>query len=77
MLGPLYEDIWDVASDSGIMMFEPPTAPDFYAASFFGKQLIEKVFPVGWSKPPGGDVGSTQHVLNGHTYCCQLNSNVC
>lgn len=36
LLGPLYEDIYDVAKDSGIMMFEPPTAPDFWAAATAG-----------------------------------------
>lgn len=27
--------------------------------------------------PPGGEVGSTKHALNGHTYCCMLNGDVC
>lgn len=31
LLGPLYEKVFDVAKDSGIMMFEPPTAPDWYS----------------------------------------------
>jgi hypothetical protein len=32
---------------------------------------------VGFSKPPGGEVGSANHALNAHTYCCQLNGDVC
>lgn len=32
---------------------------------------------VGFNKPPGGDVGSKNHALNAHTYCCQLNTEVC
>lgn len=29
-------------------------------------------FPVGFAKPPGGQIGSNTHVLNEHTYCCDL-----
>lgn len=78
LLGPLYEDIWDnIGSDSGIMWFEPPTHPDIFSKYMFGKEIFEKVFPVGWSTPPGGEIGSTNHVLNGHTYCCQLEGPYC
>lgn len=31
------------------------------------------VWPLGFSKPPGGEIGSKHHVLNDHTYCCQVN----
>ena len=77
LLGPLFEDIYDVAQDTGIMMFEPPTAPDWVAFAINGWQVAEHVFPVGWKTPPGGEIGSKHHALNGHTYCCQLNNQVC
>lgn len=31
-----------------------------------------KARPVGFTEPPGGEYGSPNHVLNDHTYCCQL-----
>ena len=27
---------------------------------------------MGFTEPPGGEIGSANHVLNDHTYCCQL-----
>ena len=35
------------------------------------------MWPLGFKKPPGGEIGSANHVLNDHTYCCQLNPKVC
>ena len=35
------------------------------------------VWHLGFTKPPGGEIGSANHVLNDHTYCCQLGANVC
>lgn len=53
------------------MFFEPGTFPD----------VINKwggvILPVGFEVPPGGKIGSRNHVLNDHTYCCQLNKDVC
>jgi hypothetical protein len=37
----------------------------------------DKVYPVGFEKPPGAEIGSKNHVLNDHTYCCQLGTHVC
>lgn len=53
------------------MWFEPVPFPDEvgYLSGF--------VFPVGFQSPPGGDLGSNKHVLNDHTYCCQLSSKEC
>lgn len=33
--------------------------------------------PVGYHHPPGGDIGSTHHVLNDHTYCCAVVPSAC
>lgn len=32
---------------------------------------------LGFKTPPGGEIGSPHHVLNDHTYCCQLGFDVC
>lgn len=32
---------------------------------------------VGFVMPPGGSIGSDFHVLQDHTYCCQLGFDVC
>ena len=53
------------------MWFEPTTMPD--EIGVFGGY----VFPVGFEKPPGGEIGSDKHVLNAHTYCCQLSETEC
>lgn len=47
------------------MMFEPG--------------LIDQLYPVGFEKPPGGEIGSTNHILNDHIYCLpeQLTAVVC
>jgi hypothetical protein len=31
----------------------------------------------GFKKPPGGEIGSNFHALNGHTYCCMMSPTVC
>ena len=48
------------------MWFEPPPQPDTLpvAGGF--------VAPVGFEHPPGAQVGSPNHVLNDHTYCCAM-----
>lgn len=35
------------------------------------------VAPVGFEKPPGGEIGSAHHVLNDHTYCCAMTTGNC
>ena len=32
---------------------------------------------MGFTVPPGGAINSTKHVLNDHTYCCQLSADIC
>lgn len=32
---------------------------------------------MGFTAPPGGDFNSTKHVVNDHTYCCQLSASIC
>ena len=41
--------------------------------------LFEKgiVNNIGFKIPPGGQKNSLNHVLNDHTYCCQLKSDIC
>jgi len=67
-LAPTYAKVFDkyVANDDRAMMwFEPVTNPDVQ-----GWLLKGQIFPVGFKTPPGGEVGSANHVLNDHTYCC-------
>lgn len=50
------------------MWFEPGQIPDEVGIS----EHINFVFDLGFTKPPGGQIGSKHHVLNDHTYCCQI-----
>ena len=73
-LSPLYENIYNKAKvhdASKQMWFEPVPFPD--EVGF----LSGYVFPVGFEAPPGEAIGSDKHVLNDHTYCCQLSSKEC
>jgi hypothetical protein len=51
-----------------MMWFEPAQFPD---------ELPGIVFNLGFTKPPGGEIGSPNYVLNDHTYCCQLSPSIC
>lgn len=53
------------------MYFEPDVFPDVLSVK--GPiEALNYVSPVGFSKPPGGEIGSKNHALNAHTYCCQI-----
>lgn len=74
LLAPMYEKVYQkykANDENSLMWFEPVVHPDI--VPHFGGL----VFPVGFQTPPGGDIGSDKHILNDHTYCCQLNSTVC
>ena len=74
-LAPTYAKVFDKYihnDDRAVMWFEPVTSPDVN-----GGLLGGTVFPVGFEKPPGGEIGSTSHVLNDHTYCCQMGGDPC
>lgn len=74
ILGPMYERIFKkyMANDKkSLMWFEPPPQPD--SLPLFGGLTA----PVGYVKPPGGEVGSVNHVLNDHTYCCAIVFDAC
>jgi|Transcript_30199 hypothetical protein len=67
-LAPTYAKIFDkyVGNDEkALMWFEPVTDPDVDGWRDGGS-----IFPVGFETPPGGEIGSANHVLNDHTYCC-------
>ena len=73
-LAPMYEKIYEKYSkndENALMWFEPVVHPDIMPHNG------GLVFPVGFETPPGGKIGSDKHILNDHTYCCQLNSTVC
>ena len=55
------------------MWFEPVQYPDGIGV---GPELNFK-FPVGFEKPPGGEIGSNMHVLNDHSYCCGMGGKIC
>lgn len=56
---------------TSVMWFEPASFPDEIGI------LSGVVVPVGFLTPPGGEIGSPNHVLNDHTYCCQLSATAC
>mmetsp|Transcript_4713 Transcript_4713/g.8048 ORF Transcript_4713/g.8048 Transcript_4713/m.8048 type:complete len:413 (+) Transcript_4713:394-1632(+) len=70
-LAPLYERINEAmrrVSRHQIMYFETAEYPDWTPGH---------VRPAGFLTPPGGEVGSLNHVLNDHSYCCQLGPDIC
>ena len=73
-LAPMYEKLYEKyqSHDSKQQMwFEPVPFPDEVGV------LSGMVFHVGFDVPPGGEIGSDKHVLNDHTYCCQLSADEC
>ena len=73
-LAPMYEKAYEKYQSHDKMQqmwFEPVPFPDEAGV------LSGFVFPVGFQTPPGGEIGSSTHVLNDHTYCCQLSSKEC
>lgn len=50
------------------MWFEPGQFPDELGISDY----LKFVFDLGFTNPPGGEIGSKHHVLNDHSYCCQI-----
>ena len=53
------------------MFFEPTQFPDTLGIA--GGLVV----PLGFTSPPGGDFNSTKHVVNDHSYCCQLSASMC
>jgi len=73
-LAPLYTQIFEkyqTHDTNQQMWFEPVPFPDEVGV------LSGYVFGVGFDTPPGGEIGSNKHVLNDHTYCCQLSGKEC
>lgn len=64
-------EAYQPADKSKIMFFESSQFPD--TIGLFGGLVV----PLGFSKPPGGANNSTVHVLNDHSYCCQLDPSIC
>lgn len=54
---------YKAANPENIMYFEPTQFPD---------TILEYVFDLGFSTPPGGEIASKNHVLNDHDYCCMV-----
>lgn len=73
-LQPMYERVFEryyKNDPDSIMFFEPAVWPDIMP--YFGGVIR----PVGFDSPPGSTFGSRNHVLNDHTYCCQLSLTAC
>ena len=73
-LAPMYEQVFEkyqTHDSTKQMWFEPTTFPD--SIPFNGGYI----FHVGFKTPPGGEIGSANHVLNAHTYCCEQNLTEC
>lgn len=76
-LNPMYEKIFaklKSVSTKNVMWFEPCQFPDGVGIGVPG---YPGVFNVGFKKPPGGVIGSANHILNDHAYCCQASPEVC
>jgi hypothetical protein len=76
LLAPMYTKIFEGYQANNVnntMWFEPVQVPDQIPAGGAGGLQ----FPVGFEKPPGGEIGSNKHVLNDHYYCCVLINGVC
>lgn len=70
-LAPMYARIHAAymnASSDNINFFEPCQAPD---------AVLGEIQYAGFEVPPGGQIGSPNHVLNDHTYCCTLSGSMC
>lgn len=70
-LQPMYEKVFEKYKkndDEVIMYFETGQFPDAYLG------VVNKA---GFDSPPGAKNGSANHVLNDHTYCCQLGPEIC
>jgi hypothetical protein len=61
---------YQAASSDNIMWFEPTQVPSSLIP-------LPIVFDAGFEVPPGGQKGSAKHILNEHTYCCELAPDVC
>jgi len=75
LLAPMYERIFEkymANNNDSVMWFEPHMFPDVLPNGGSGF-----VVPVGFEKPPGAEIGSRNHALNDHTYCCSLGFSVC
>lgn len=65
----MYERIYSVINkyrNDTYMWFEPGQFPDEVGVT----SALNWVFDLGFSKPPGGEIGSKHHILNDHSYCC-------
>lgn len=70
-LTPLYARLFEKfkeADEGNMMWFEPAQFPD---------ELPGVVWSLGFKNPPGANIGSSNHVLNDHSYCCQRIPSVC
>jgi len=68
----IFQEAYVEAGDmSKAMYFEPSQFPDFYG--MYGGII----FNVGFSELPGGADHSSMHVLNDHTYCCEVSGEMC
>ena len=79
-LQPLYADVfkkYKANADDTIMWFEPNTWPNVVGNPIGGGTISGWIQNAGFTEPPGADFGSPNHVLNDHSYCCQLNKDVC
>ena len=77
-LAPLYSKIYAKymnANTENIMAFEPGQFPDSLPKDV--PVIGGDVFNVGFEKPPGAEIGSVNHILNDHTYCCQSGLSAC
>lgn len=81
-LTPLYKRIFEKYEKNNvkvngkeaknIMFFEPGQFPDEQGVGPTG--IVNRL---GFRTPPGGELGSDAHVLNDHSYCCQLADDMC
>jgi endoglycosylceramidase len=80
LLQPLYASIYEVLQEpdkNATLWFEPGQMFDWLNLRVGDIQVLEWIRPLGFTEPPGGEIGSKTHVLNDHSYCCQMGIDIC
>ena len=79
-LAPLYKRIQGNVTkfeEDNVLFFEPGQMPDEIMDAVNFVLGIDLFKDRGFTKPPGGEFNSPNHVLNAHTYCCNVWPSMC
>jgi len=79
-LAPLYRAIQSNVTqfeEDNVLFFEPGQMPDEIMDAINFVLGVDLFKDRGFTKPPGGELNSPNHVLNAHTYCCNVWPSMC